>query len=85
MQTRSKSQEELYNFLHSITEKAGNSALMSKGLMKTLSEKAMGNCRTLVQMSEALLIEGSKRESPQLDEQLFIDLFSIKANVKKRG
>ena len=78
-----RSREELLEILESLVEKAGNPSLMSRELMATLADKAMGNCRAMTQMAEQLLLTGIQRDLPQLDEQLFIELFSIKQPKRK--
>jgi general secretion pathway protein A len=78
-----RSREELLEIIKSLVTKAGNPSLMSPDLMATLADKAMGNCRAMTQMAEQLLLTGIRRDLPQLDEQLFIELFSVK-NPKRK-
>ncbi len=79
-----RSKKELLSFLENLLEKAGNPTLMSKGLMQTLAAKAMGNFRTMVQMSEALLMAGIQKEVAQLDEKLFMELFQVGSSKPRR-
>jgi len=70
----------LYAYLkHSITQ-AGAAYLMTDELMQTLSEHAAGNLRVLNAMAAELLAAGAKKESKQLDEKLFIEVYSRKKN-----
>lgn len=70
----------LYDYLkHSITE-AGAAYLMTEELMQTLAEHAAGNLRVLNAMSAELLAAAVKKELKQLDEKLFIEVYSRKKN-----
>jgi type II secretory pathway predicted ATPase ExeA len=55
---------------------AGNPRLMTPQLIATLCEHAAGNYRVLCHMSAELLSEGVRREAAQLDEKLYLDVFS---------
>ena len=71
----SKAPSELLEYLkHSLAE-AGNSRLMTDELMFTLSEHALGNYRVLCNLADELLAEAVRREVPQLDQKLFLDVF----------
>lgn len=66
----------LAGFLEHINEQAGNPRLMSKGLIKTLSQHSAGNFRVLTTLASQLLIAGFKKEATHLDEQLYFEVFS---------
>jgi len=51
---------------------------MSKSLITALIEHSTGNLRVLNNMAAELLETGVQRELPQLDEKLFIEIFSLK-------
>jgi len=71
-----------------LVEAAGNQALLTPGLARALSEHAMGNYRALTRMAGELLAVASRRELGQLDEQLFLDVFTpsgSKPAPKKRS
>lgn len=67
---------------------AGGPKLMTGGLQQTLCEHAAGNLRVLMTMADQLLAEGLKREVAQLDESLYLEVFSVPASTPpsaKRG
>ena len=68
--------DDLLDFLEHALSQAGAPHLMSQPLMETLSEHAAGNLRVLNSMAAEMLLEGSRREMPQLDEKLFLEMFS---------
>ena len=70
------SRDELAQCLRHALDKAGNPRLMSAGLLDTLVDHAGGNHRTLMAHAHELLLAGAEREVPQLDEQLFFDVFT---------
>ena len=76
---------DLLNYLRHAVETAGAPALMTKELMQTLAEHAGGYLRVLNSMANDLLIEGAQREMAQLDEKLFLELYSRIPNRKSRG
>jgi general secretion pathway protein A len=68
--------KELAEFLNHLLIQAGNPKLMTEGLMVTLCEHAAGNYRVLCNMAAELLAEGLRREVPQLDEKLYLEVFA---------
>jgi len=70
------SRDDLANGLRHALDKAGNPRLMTPGLVDTLVDHAGGNHRTLMAHAHELLLAGAQRERPQLDEQLFFDLYT---------
>jgi len=84
----SLSPEELRDHLAHMLDASGNPALMSKELMDTISERACGNLRAMAQLGEEILEIGAERDVPQLDEQLFLELFGVpdsKPREKRAG
>jgi hypothetical protein len=74
---------ELLDYLEYALSQAGAPHLMSKALMETLAEHAAGNLRVLNTMAAEMLLEGSRREMPQLDEKLFLEMFSRHPGPRK--
>lgn len=70
------SRDDLAQCLRHALEKAGNSRLLTPGLLDTLVDHAGGNHRTLMAHAHELLLAGAEREVTQLDETLFFDLFA---------
>ncbi|MGH8649320.1 MAG: ExeA family protein, partial [Burkholderiales bacterium] len=68
--------EDLAQCLRHALDTAGNPRLVTPGLLDTLVDHAGGNPRTLMAHAHELLLAGAEREVPQLDEQLFFDLFT---------
>lgn len=68
--------QELQDYLEYSLEQAGAPQLMSKALMKTLVEHAAGNLRLLNIMAAELLAVGAQQELSQLDENLFLQIYS---------
>jgi type II secretory pathway predicted ATPase ExeA len=73
--TEHKTKEDLAEIMTFLIEKAGNPTLMTSALIQTLADRSMGNYRAMMQMAENLLEEGLRRETPQLDDKLFLELF----------
>jgi general secretion pathway protein A len=71
------SREELLEILEHALSCAGNAKLMTRGLMETLAEHAMGNYRVLMNTALDLLLSGAKQEATQLDEKLFLETFQL--------
>jgi type II secretory pathway predicted ATPase ExeA len=68
--------KELRNYLEYCLEQAGATQLMTKPLMSALVEHSAGNLRLLNVMAAELLTVAAQRELTQLDEQLFLELYS---------
>jgi hypothetical protein len=49
---------------------------MTPELVHTLCEHALGNYRVLTTMGAELLAAAAQRELPQLDEKLYLELFT---------
>jgi general secretion pathway protein A len=73
----SASREELLHLLEHAVSKAGNPKLMTRGLMETLAEHALGNYRVLMNTALELFLAGAKQEAAQLDEKLFLEIFQV--------
>ena len=68
---------------HGLTQ-AGALHLMSPVLVETLVDHTAGNLRVLNNMTAELLISGAQKELKQLDEKLFLEVFSCQQPMKKR-
>ena len=77
--------EELLDYMEHSMNQAGAPQLMTKTLMKTLVDHCAGNHRVLNNMAAELLAMGLKKELSQLDEKLFIEVFSIRPSSKRFG
>jgi len=75
--------QELRNYLEYSLEQAGAPQLMTKPLVATLVEHSAGNLRLLNVMAAELLTVGAQKELAQLDEQLFLELYSPKPQKKQ--
>ena len=71
------SRQELQQLLEHAVSKAGNPRLMTKGLMETLSEHALGNYRVLMNTALELFLAWAKQEATQLDEKLYLETFQV--------
>jgi type II secretory pathway predicted ATPase ExeA len=67
---------QLAAYLCHVMEQAGQPRLMNEALVKTLSEHAAGNLRILMNLANELLEEAVRRQSAQLDERLYFEVFS---------
>jgi general secretion pathway protein A len=76
--------EDLQDILTKSIARAGNNSLMDDDLVKTLSEHCAGNLRSLMLMSNTLLMEGLNRELKKLDEGLFMEIFNPVVKKKKQ-
>jgi type II secretory pathway predicted ATPase ExeA len=68
-------------YLRHSLEQAGAAHLLTKELAETLVDHCAGNPRVLNSMAGELLEAGMSKDLPQLDEKLFLDLYS--RNKKK--
>jgi type II secretory pathway predicted ATPase ExeA len=69
------SREELCACLDHVLDAAGNPALMTTELKVTLAEHAAGNYRVMMNIGDELLVAAAEQDRPQLDEQLYFDIF----------
>ncbi len=79
----SASREELLHLLEHAVSKAGNPKLMTRGLMETLAEHALGNYRVLMNTALELFLAGAKQEAAQLDEKLFLETFQVQPSRRE--
>ncbi len=63
-------------YLNHTIEVAGAPHLMTRRLKEALVDHAAGNPRVLNTMADELLMKGAGKNAPQLDEKLFIEVFS---------
>jgi len=70
------SKDDLIDYLQHAINKAGAPQLMTQPLMMTLAEHAGGNLRVLNAMALELLGEAAQREVAQLNEKLFLEVYS---------
>ena len=70
------SRDELLACLRHLMATAGNTTLMTAELMSTLCEHALGNYRVMTTMAAELLATAAQRESTQLDEKLYLEVFA---------
>ena len=68
--------DNLLGFLSHLLERAGAPHLMTPALCQTLVDHSAGNLRILTAMAADLLGAAVDRELTQLDEKLFIEIFS---------
>lgn len=71
------SRSDLLKLLEHSVSKAGNPQLMTRGLMETLCEHALGNYRVLMNTALELFLAGARQERAQLDEKLYLETFQI--------
>jgi type II secretory pathway predicted ATPase ExeA len=67
---------DLLDYLEHILEQAGAPHLMTEQLKQTITEHSGGNIRLLNNIGGELLTEASRRQLTQLDESLYLELFS---------
>lgn len=67
--------EEMAQILTEILTAAGAETLLTPGLIRTLAEHAMGNLRAMMMLGHELLSAGAQRQTRQLDEDLFFEVF----------
>ena len=75
--------QDLHNYLEHCLEHAGAPQLMSKSLMNTLVEHSAGNLRLLNIMAAELLAVGAQQDLSQLDEKLFLQIYSRNPQKKR--
>jgi general secretion pathway protein A len=74
---------QLMHCLEHLLASAGNPHLMTRELMQTLCDHAMGNYRVLCTMANELLTTAALQEKSQLDEKLYLECFAIKTSPRK--
>jgi general secretion pathway protein A len=73
----------LHDYMEHALQQAGAPHLMSQTLVETLVDHASGNLRLLNTMAADLLDAGAQKELAQLDEKLYLEIFS--RNPATRG
>jgi type II secretory pathway predicted ATPase ExeA len=68
----------LLDYLEHVLNAAGAQHLMTQALMEVLADHCAGNLRLLNNMAAELLLAGARAERPQLDEKLYLEVFSRK-------
>jgi len=76
--------KELLECLQHCLEQAGKPGLMTPQLTHILCEHAMGNPRVLMNMAQELLVAALERQLPQLDEKLYMELFTPSSKRKRQ-
>ncbi len=84
LQMEYASPEQLGELLSHALTQAGNPVLMTDPLQRTLCEHAAGNYRTLTALAAELLDAAVQRQAPQLDEQLYFEVFAAPAGARAR-
>lgn len=74
----------LMDYLNYQLDQAGSPHLMSQPLKQTLIDHSQGNLRVLNMMASELLERGAQSEMSQLDEKLFIEVFSRHPTTRKK-
>lgn len=75
---------DLLNYLEHALLQAGAPHLMTQTLMETLVDHAAGNLRLLNNMAAELLARGAEKQAKQLDEKLFLEVFSRQPSSRNR-
>jgi general secretion pathway protein A len=76
LNTEHASIDQLSECLQHLVANAGNPGLMSKELMQTVCEHAVGNYRVLCNISADLLAAAARQERVKLDEKLYFECFA---------
>jgi len=74
---------ELLDWLRHVLDQAGQPNLMAEDVMSTLAEHAAGNLRVLANMANDLLAEAVRRELPQIDQKLYLEVFAAHGKAAK--
>ena len=77
--------DELANCLNHLLATAGNSRLMTKELIATLCDHAVGNYRILTGMAGELLATAAQRELTVIDEKLFLELYAATPSKPRKA
>jgi general secretion pathway protein A len=75
--------DELRQCLEHLLETAGNRKLMTPELIGTLCDHAAGNYRVLTNMAAELLAAAVQKECTQIDEKLYLEVFTAPKTVVK--
>jgi hypothetical protein len=72
----SATSEELRSCVGHLIDTAGNAKLMTRELIETLGDHALGNYRMLATMANELLSVAAQRQLDVLDEKLYLEVFA---------
>ncbi len=75
--------DDLLDYMDHSLNQAGAPHLMTKTLIRTLADHCAGNLRVLNNMAADLLTAGIEKELNQLDEKLFMEVYSRQPPNKK--
>ena len=78
----SATSEELRACVVHLIQAAGNAKLMTRELIETISDHALGNYRMLCTMANELLSVAAQRQLDVLDEKLYLDVFAAPETVR---
>jgi type II secretory pathway predicted ATPase ExeA len=79
------SRDQILDYIEHTLSEAGAPQLMSDQLKQTLADHTCGNLRLLNSMAEEMLVAAVIKEAPQLDEKLFIEIFSRRAPQTRKA
>jgi general secretion pathway protein A len=79
------SRDHLLDYIEHTLMEAGAPQLMTDPLRQTLADHSCGNLRLLNSMGEEMLAAAVQKEAPQLDEKLFIEIFSRRAPQPRKA
>ncbi len=74
--------EELRSCVLHLMDAAGNTKLMTRELIETLCDHALGNLRMLSTMANELLSIGAQRQLDVLDEKLYLEVFAAPQSAR---
>jgi len=74
---------DLLDYLHHTLAQAGNPQLLTPELMTTLCEHSLGNLRVLTSIADEMLRTAAQRDLPQLDQKLYLELFTPTASRER--
>ena len=77
--------EELQESLRHSLHKAGAPKLMTPELIALLADHAQGNHRALMNMASELLAIAAQREARQIDEQLFLETYTVPSPAQAKS
>jgi len=77
--------EELQDSLRHALHKAGAPKLMTPELIALLADHAQGNHRALMNMASELLAIAAQREARQIDEQLFLEAYTVPSPAQAKS
>lgn len=73
------SHDDLRQVLRHVLKSAGNPNLINPAVQDTLVEHAAGNYRVLMTLAGELLMVACERETPQIDEKLYFEIYDTRA------